>query len=278
MKKYAIIVILTIIILVLLCGGYYIYSSKNSSGNIKAKVDAEIDYLDATIVSMMNCLNNISYENYKILEDGNSISGDNEKLKKESDSKNIISDMEYSSILVNPNMKIDWNYLKKETEKMYQTWNTVLIDLNSLNINQSSLLQYNDILDNITKNVQKEEKKATLYYLAELYALLANYSKEYSDNNQRIILKEVKANILFSYALIEESKWKEMQNYIKKSQGIYDNIINSTLQNESKRTNINKAYILLNELYKSTNTKDKKIFYINYKNLMQELDIIDMLN
>lgn len=196
---------------------------------------------------------------------------------KGADEENPITNMtmKYSSILVNPNKKIDWDTIKKETEKMYHTWNTVLIDLNSLSINQDNLLKYTTILDNLTKAVQKEDKKQTLYRLAELYNLLVIYTKEYSNDNKHITLIDTRANILFAYTLIEDDKWKDMQNYIKKAQNIYNNMMNNTLQNNGNSTNINKAYVLLNEIYKSTDTKDKNIFYINYKNLMRELDIIE---
>lgn len=291
MKKYVIGVIIFIAILLLVFGGYSIYSSNKSQDtveNLQSKADSEIAYLSTTIISMMNQLNNISYENYKIVEDTVSTEGQNlqsnisnegsqtNSNSQDSDKSNSITNMNmnYSSILVNPSKKIDWNSIKKETEKMYQTWNTVLIDLNSLNINQDNLLKYSTVLDSITKSVQKKDKKTTLYNLANLYSLLVTYTKEYSKDNQRIILLDVRSNILYSYALIEDNKWADMKNNIKKAQNIYNNMMNNTLNNNNT-TNINKAYVMLNEIYKSTDTKDKDIFYINYKNLMQELDIME---
>ncbi len=299
MKKYVITIIVVAGIILLLFGSYYIYSSNNSQDtidNLKLKVDEEIDYLDTTIISMMNQFHNINYANYKIVEkevpaesqdEQSSSSGGQEggsggggsggSSTQSQSSSNTITNMtmNYSSILVNPNKKVDWNEIKKETEKMYHTWTTVLIDLNSLNINQDNLLKYTTVLDNITKSVQKEDTKTTLRYLADLYSLLVSYTKEYSNDNQRIIILDTKSNILYAYSMAEEDKWKEMQSYIKKAQNVYHNMMNNTLQNNGNTTSINKAYVLLNEIYKSTETKDKSIFYINYKNLMQELEIIE---
>lgn len=301
MKKYVITVIVIVGIIFLVFGGYYIYSSNNSQDtidNLKTKVDEEIAYLDTIIISMMNKFHNISYANYKIVEQdvpaesqesgqSDSNGGQGEQSSNGEDaggssnqsqnSSNTITsmNMDYSSILVNPNQKIDWDEIKKQTEKMYHTWTTVLIDLNTLNINQDNLLKYTTVLDNVTKSVQKEDAKITLQYLADLYNLLAIYTKEYSNDNQKIIALDTKSNILYAYALAEDNKWQEMQNYIKKAQNVYNNMMNSTLQNNGNTTNINKAYVLLNEIYKSIDTKDKEIFYINYKNLMQELKIIE---
>ena len=173
MKKFIITIIIIIAILLVGFGSYYIYSN-NSQDNIESlqtKVDKEIIYLNTTIISMMNKLNNITYANYKIVEEkvpteentqtnsdgnqgGSSKSGDTSsggnsggqsQGSSQSNGSNTITNMNmnYSSILVNPDKKIDWDNIKKEIEKMYRSWTTVLIDLNTLNVKQDNLLKYN---------------------------------------------------------------------------------------------------------------------------------------
>lgn len=298
MKKYIITIIVITIITLILFGSYYIYSnnnSQNSIDNLKSKADEEINYLNTTIISMLNQLNNITYANYEIVEEQvsseqsntqGSSSGDQQTQSQEQSGSggsqqskseiNTITNMNMndSSILVNTNKKIDWNNIKKETEKMYQTWTTVLIDLNALDVNQDNLKKYNTVLDNLTKAVQKEDKKTTATELANLYGLLVSYTKDYSNDTKKVNLLDTKSNILYAYALAEDSKWQDMENNIKKAKNVYNNIMNGGLQNDINVSSINKAYILLNEIEKSTNTQDKSIFYINYKNLMQELEIL----
>lgn len=305
MKKYIITIIIVIVLLLLGFGSYYIYSSNhfgNGTDNLQAKIDEEITYLDTTIISMMNKLNNISYANYKIVEEtvpsedenvqttsegkqsgnsqGNSSSnesaGQNQGNSQSNGSNTITNmNMNYSSILVNSDKKVDWDAIKKETEKMYRSWTTILIDLNTLNVNQDNLLKYGTILDNTTKAVQKEDKKETLYQLADLYSLIVTYAKEYSNDSQKISILETKSNILYAYVLIEDRKWQDMKNYIKKAQSSYTNVINNNLKENQNISNINKAYVLLNEIDKGIDTKDKSIFYIKYKNLMQELEVLE---
>lgn len=299
MKKYIITIIVIAGIILSLFGSYYIYSSNNSQDNIdtlKSKADEEITYLDTTIISMMNKFHNITYANYKIVEEdvstesqsqqsnssssgqGGQSSGNSggDQSNSQSASNTITNmNMDYSSILVNPNKKIEWNEIKKETEKMYNTWTTVLIDLNALNVNKDNLLKYNATLDTVTQSLEKEDSKASLIGLADLYSLLASYLKEYSSDNQKNNLMNTKSSVLYAYALAEDDKWDDMKNSIKKAQSAYNNVLNSGVQTQNNMSNINKAYILLNELEKSTDTKDKNIFYINYKNLMQELEIIE---
>lgn len=292
MKKYLIGTIVFILILLLTFGGYYIYSSNQSQHTVeslKRKVDTEIGHLSKTIISMMNQMNHISYENYRVTEDetflksknSNTLENTETSKNKESegnekteDNSIINMNMDYSSILVNPSKKIDWDTIKKETEKMYQTWNTILIDLNSLNVKQDDLLKYTSVLNDLTKAVQKEDKKISLQRLSDLYRLLVMYTKQYSNDNKKIALIEVKSNILSSYVLAEDSNWKGMQDNIKKAQSVYHNLLNSSLQQNEHVAYMNRIYVLLNEIYRSTEAKDKDIFYIHYRNLMQELKIL----
>lgn len=300
MKKYVITIVVIVGIMLVMFGSYYIYSNNSSPENIdtlKSKADEEITYLNSTIISMMNKFNNITYANYKVVEEkvtsqkqdqGNSSdknvgsqegqSGESNKDESQSNSSTITNiNMNYSSILVNPDKNIEWDYIKKEIEKMYATWTTVLIDLNALNVNRDNLLKYNSTLDDVTQALENKDKKVAMMKLADLYSLLVSYIKDYSNDSKTVQVLDTKSNILYAYAFAEyDDKWSEMKDNIKKAQSAYTNIINSQLQNNDNTNNINKAYILLNEIEKSTNKKNKNIFYINYKNLMQELEIIQL--
>ena len=47
--------------------------------------------------------------------------------------------------------------------------------------------------------------------------------------------------------------------------------MNNQINNINNIDDINKAYILINELVDDVNKKSKKTFYINYQEIMQEL-------
>lgn len=51
-------------------------------------------------------------------------------------------------------------------------------------------------------------------------------------------------------------------------------IINDMSLDSSNQSNINKAYVLIKDMQNFASNKDKEIFYIKYKNLIQELNVI----
>lgn len=181
------------------------------------------------------------------------------------------SNVELNTILSN-NDEIDWELLKSDIETMYASWTTILMDLTTLNVNKDNLLQYNDILGKIVDNLEKEDKETALVNLADLYNLLTMYIQDFSDDGNNKALFATRSNILYAYAYIEIDDWDKVNDYVGKAKNEFANIVNGQVNNVSKLDKINKAYILINEVEKNTNEKNKNIFYVNYRNLIQELE------
>lgn len=280
MKKYIITIIILFAIILLSIGGYFIYANaktneSNSLDMLKSKSISEIEFLSSDIITMMNEINNTSYSNFKV--ESKEIEMNDKSSQNSIDSQNVINTTQIvnDNILNNYKDSTDWTLLKSKIENMYSTWTTVMMDLTSLNVNKDNLLKYNDVLDKITKDFENEDKSSSLIHLADLYNLLESYIKDIGSDNQKVSLFIVESNILYAYSYIEQDNWNKVLEYIGRAKQEFSNIINNQINNVNNIDVINKSYILINELEKNANNKDKNIFYINYSNLMQELENID---
>ena len=301
MKKYIITIIILFSLIILSIGGYFIYSNaKTNEGSkvdtLRQKAMSELQYLSSNIILMMNEINNISYENYKIINEEidtgsaeqNSSEGAEKQEQSEENSKSTesgssvgngnnsstikSSKIESNSILKNTNNEVDWDSLKSDIEIMYSAWTTVLMDLTSLNVNKDNLLKYNDKLDLIVVDLDKKDKQSTLLNMADLYSLLAAFVKEVTNDSNEITLFNVKCNVLYSYAYIERENWEKVNEYVNNAKTDFNNIVNNQVNNIYQIDIVNKSYILINEIEKDISNKSKKTFYINYEILMQELE------
>lgn len=303
MKKYIITIITLFLIIVIAIVGYFVYgnikeSKANSSDMLTEKVISEIEYLGNNIIYVMNELNNISYTNYKIVseeiedsssDENSSSSGSNSgqggsessggqsgSEQGDSDKKSSITttNMSNANSILNDDStdKINWNNVNMKVQDMYYAWTTIMIDLSSLNVNKDDLLKFNSTLDKISSSLEQKDKENALLNCSDLYSLLSKYVKDFSEENSKIY--NVRSNILYSYSEIERENWEEAVNYIKKADENFASILNNQINNIDKIDIINKAYVLLNELQEDCNSKDRKVFLINYSNLMQELQNI----
>ena len=78
-----------------------------------------------------------------------------------------------------------------------------------------------------------------------------------------------------AYSLKKKKKWDDIIKLLGNAEKDLTTFINSSNNlSTTKRAKANKAYVLLKELIKSSNDKNKDIFYFKYINLIQELENI----
>lgn len=280
MKKYIITIIVLLSIILLSICGYFVYANaKSNQGNsqdmLKDKAITEIKFLNTEIIGIMNELNNISYTNYKIINQDVNLSTQGSENTIQPENNTIErSAIEYESTINENNDKIDWESIKETTENIYSSWTTILIDLTTLNVNRDNLLKFNDLLDEIVNAEEDKNKEACLSHLANLYNLLALYLNDFSNDEQIKNIFNTKSNILYAYSVIDGEDWNQANEYIEKAKSEFNKIMNNQVNNINNIDEINKAYILINELSDDINKQSKKTFFINYVEVIQELENI----
>ena len=111
-------------------------------------------------------------------------------------------------------------------------------------------------------------------HIADLDNLLTLYMKDFAADREETKIYNVKSNILYAYSFVETDEWNNVKTYVGNAKNEFSNILNNQVNNKNSIDEINKAYILINELEEDCNTQNKNVFYVNYRNLMQELENI----
>lgn len=304
MKKQ--IIIGSIILICIVACVVFIISKNNSKDtSLQAKTEEEIEHLEEKIVAMMNSLNKITLSNSVLVEEktnensqasentkqsnGGSQEGEGESSSQSSDSSsssgssdsdndkenttkgNAKYEIVNDSILANQNQTVDWEYIKSSAETIHSSWATLTIDLHSLNVNNQDILNFSSVLDQVTLSAKQEDKTATLNNLASLYAFFPIYIKQISNDSEKINIDYTKACVLNSYALVEQNKWDEMKLQVTNGINYFTNILNSVNDEKQNQNKLSRTYVLLNELNNSIDLKDKDLYMIKYRNVMEEL-------
>lgn len=306
-KKYGIYLVFSILILTSLSG----CSNNDEEYQLREKLDSEIEYLDTKLVNMLNKVNGITFKNYIVTAEkvesqdtdtsssgGNTAkdssqtesSGDksstgstdssNEKSSqssgnKQSNKNNMQYKMDVNTILSNPK-DTDWNALKSDIESLYSSWGIITLDLYKEKVDNQSILNFNTDLDIAAKAIKDENKTDTLNGLSKLYSYIPIYYSDFSQDDNKTNIYKTKSNILNAYALIEQDKQDEVNKQLILAEQNFNNLITNINSSASNNQNtINKTYILLKDIQTSTDASSKEVFYIKYKNLMEELNILD---
>ena len=278
MKKYIITILILFIIIGISIGGYFAYGNfksneSNSTDTVKEKTISEIEYLSSNVIDIMNSINNITYENYRIINEKVEADDTSSDSKSASGQNNTInsSQIEKNNVLNSINEETDWMSLNSDIQEIYSSWTTIMMDLSSLNVNKENLLKFNQNLDELTNNIKQKQKSQSLISSANLYSLISLYIKDVSGDDEKNTIYSIRSNILYSYAYSETLNWNKVIEYIGVAKQDFANLYNNQISNINKIDTINKIYILINELEQDAKNNTREMFLINYSNLMQEL-------
>jgi len=299
-KRYFIFFLCTIIFLTVVFATIIVFSNTKDNNNEKDKIEEELSYIETKLLGMLNALNSIPFSNSILLEQntikgqssmqnseessvnqsesqggssGNSSSGGGENTGSSQNSQSeeyTKYSVSIENILMETEEQIDWNYMKDTVEILYTSWPIIMIDMHSINIKNDDILAFSNELDILIVNIQKEDKRAVANSLAILYSYLPLYESQFLGKNEKINIYYTKSHIINSYVLLEDDKWDDMQNEINKAQEFFSLIINS-INEEKNKSAISKSYVLLNEMNNAIKIKDKKLYYLKYKNVMEAL-------
>lgn len=205
-------------------------------------------------------------------EQGNSQNSSSQNSQSESDSEeNKKYELELNGIL-NENEQIDWENIKGDIEELYISIPTITLDLYKTNVNKDEILNFNKEYDNLIKVVKNENREEVLSALNTLYSYIPKFVQNSTDDNINKTVIETKSYIISAYSKLDSENWDSINEDIKKAIDTYSKLLTDTNINKEKQYSLNKSYVILNEIQNAINIKDKSVFLIKYKNLLEELE------
>ena len=307
MKKYGKIAYIMLILIIFIAGFciYKVSAKNNSEEDINEKTLAEIKYLENEFQNLFNEINNIKFENYTISatnieedseqsessgtdssqDNGGKTSEGSEKSSSETEQEEQTTNKQYElkkeGILTQKD-ETNWNQIKNDVEKIYTVLYSTTIDLYQVVENKEDITNFNKEYDNLTKAVKDEDKKETLKELSAVYDFLPKFVEKCSKQEKDKVVIKTKNYIFKAYSVLDDEQWEDINNNVNLAQQEFIKIVTdiSNKENDKKyesnqdgsKYNINKAYIMINELKNSVKLKDKEVFLIKYKNLLEELE------
>lgn len=306
MRKNTICFSFFILILIL---SFFFTSCENDKTNddTTMKAKQEIEYIDSQIISLANKLYNLSMQNYAISSEevklgeenssgtsssqsgneasGGSGSGESGGEQKQSSSQSgsgeesqksniTTTQMEPKTVLDSDENEIDWKSIKSQIETINEAWGVVILDLSSLNVDNNNILGFSSALDESILSIKDENKVNTLINIARLYSYIPKFERDIEAEQSIQNIKQVKSNVLNAYSLLEQDDWKGIETSISECENTFKNLSNDMEYIQDKEYKVNKTYVLIKELQNSLAYKDKKLFLVKYKNLMESVNTL----
>lgn len=275
-KRFAVFILLFAIFFLVGCE-----NKSNELSKLKEKTYAEVKYLENNIDGILRELLVNKYEENKKADAGEkktSNKEENDKKDTSSKEKNDSSEgeeKEYSeeknSTEEHKKYEVNWNEVNNEIERIYSTWGDLAIDLNKLGTSNDDILAFGNEINNAKIAINAKQEDMIIKSLSNLYLFIPKYMGGCVDNSFDIAKKNIKYNIITSACMARFGDWEQTERCLDVAENDYIKLMNNEEYANKNQYNINRIYILLEELKKTVSTNELEVFLLKYKVLIDEL-------
>ena len=207
-------------------------SASNADDKIKPKVSSEINYFENEIFAIL---------------------------------------VKYAKGEYNTEQGIDWDGMYKESEKITESWSTVVLDLSKLNISKEQINGLGQDLSNLVISISSENLSDVFNYLYSAYSRLPEIKKLYSENDVEIKKLEFKKSVVFAYKQAEEGDFESSKNEIQNASNKYNDMMNDVNYSKENAYNLNKVFVEIEELKSAINLENLPLIRIRFVNFIEEI-------
>lgn len=251
MKKIISIVLILSISLFVLSG-----CSKKDASSLEDKNFAELEYIEGQIVTI---LNNFAREEYRVDE------------KSKDTEINEDENTEDIHVVIPESPSIDWKKLLQDTKKIEKAVATTLVDLAALNIESGEIAKLSDGVNNMIIAIENQDESAFLIELNNVYSLIPTYIEKYASNSEKVFNKKIKYYTISTYIAYMDENQEMALNQVGELEKIYNEQMEDVGYVQQNEYNLNKIYILIQELKRAVEARSPELVKSKYLLLVQEI-------
>lgn len=184
-----------------------------------------------------------------------------------------VTEMKDKSILNIDTEDIKWDTMSETIENINASWSVMMLDLNNSNVFQDEVIAFSNILDNSIISIKNKDKKSTLNNLTNLYSYVPKFLTLMSAEKHTQNIETTKYNIFVAYSAATQDDWDTVNTSLTNAENSFSNLVNDTEYSKNNEYKLNKTNMIIKDLKNSSTNKDKTLFFLKYKNLMQSLNI-----
>ena len=268
-KKYIAIFLILLISSFILVG----CDKKDETKDLKEKSNSQIAYLENTLSRITNGILLKEYTNSEENAKNGNKNNDSKKQSESESTKNTdnSSNVNEENNTNNQAVQIDWDKLNQDLEDIYSSWSILAIDLNKLNVDNKEILSFGQIINDVKISIQSKNESNLLISLINLYSYIPKYISSYSDDSFEVAKKNIKYCIINTGILVKNDNWDEAIKQIEIAENEYIKLMNNANYASQNSYNMNKIYILLEEVKNAIGYRNQDIFFMKYQALTDEI-------
>lgn len=166
--------------------------------------------------------------------------------------------------------KLNWKDISKEVEEINLSIDTIIQDLSELDISNEDILALRNEVNSLLISSGNEDEYNLLQRTSYLYSLLPNYLEKYSDDKNQVDVMKLKSLILSSFVQANFLEWDTAKNTIVLAEAKYNEMMNNVDYMKEYSNNLNKIYVLLEELKNAIELQEVELTKVKFVNFIEK--------
>lgn len=164
-----------------------------------------------------------------------------------------------------------WDEILNDARKIENAMATTLVDLASLNIDTTEIAKLSTGINNMIIAIENKDETNFIVELNNIYALIPNYLSKYLNDSELIFKKQLKYYAISTYVGFRMGNVELAKNQIAEAETRYSEKMKDVNYVQNNEYNVNKVYILLQELKSAVDSGSQELVRTKYLLLVDEM-------
>lgn len=166
---------------------------------------------------------------------------------------------------------LDWETIQKDTENLNNSLDTIVLDLSETKISNEDLVNFRNELNNVNIAISQKNENEFMQRCSYMYSLLPTYLEKYSSNKNEINNMKLKSLVLSSFVQSNFLDWENAKTTIGLAETKYKEMMDDVDYMKEYSYNLNKIYVLLEELKNAIDIEQVDLSRIKYINFIEKI-------
>ena len=166
---------------------------------------------------------------------------------------------------------LNWANLLADTRKIEDVLAVTLVDLAALNIQADEISKLTNGVDNMIIAADKQDERGYLIELNNVYALVPTYMEKYAAGQDVAFKKRLKYYAISTYVAYADNNLEMAKTQVSELDRIYSEKMQQVDYVQNNEYNMNKIYILIQELKKAIDSDSSELVKSKYLLIIEEI-------
>lgn len=204
----------------------------NGSEKIESKTESEVNYIEDSLLKILNKYAKGEYQN----EDNS----------------------------------IDWDSIKDDEKNLLNSLDTIVLDLSEVNVKNEDIIKLSDEINTLIIVTSEENEVQMISKLKDIYSLIPDILQNFEKDQNIINKKRVRSLIISCYSFVVQDKWEDAKIEMNNLENKYKEMMNDLNYAENNSYNLNNVYVLIEELKNAIEIQNREIVNLKYINLIEK--------